>query len=193
MRFLPTKTRPVVKNYQKIRLHLDSFFDDTLNNKYPEILNSGEITDSLMQENGEAPFSIFIASIFENQRQHNVLFLTKSNNIGNLLKTGSDKIVPSFTINACLVAKKWEKGAPDVRKRIEAAKTLYESGYPIRIRIDPMVPIEGWNHEYIELVDDLFSHFAPERITLGSLRGLQSTINNSKDSSWTEYLSEKSN
>jgi len=118
MRFLPTKTRPVVKNYQKIRLHLDSFFDDTLNNKYPEILNSGEITDSLMQENGEAPFSIFIASIFENQRQHNVLFLTKSNNIGNLLKTGSDKIVPSFTINACLVAKKWEKGLQRLRESL---------------------------------------------------------------------------
>lgn len=194
LRFLPKKTHPVIKDYQKIRLHLESFFDETLNSKYPpEILNSGEIADSLMQENGENPFSIFIVSLFENQSQHKVLFLTKSNNIDNLLKTGSDKIIPSVTINADSAAKRWEKGAPDVRKRIEAAKMLSDSGYPVRIRIDPIVPIEEWDQEYMKLVDDLFSHFTPERITLGSLRGLQSTINNSKDKSWVEYLSERSN
>ena len=35
--------------------------------------------------------------------------------------------------------------------------------------------------------------FIPARITLGSLRGLQSTINNSRDKSWVEYLGERSN
>ncbi len=43
------------------------------------------------------------------------------------------------------------------------------------------------------LVDKIFEKFIPERITLGSLRGLQSTINNSKDKTWIKYLSEKSN
>ena len=194
LRFLPAKTRPVVKDYHKIKRHLESFFNDTSNNKYPpEILNSGELADSLMWENNEDPFSVFITSLFEDQSRHKVLFLTKSTNIDNLLKIGSDNIIPSFTINACSVAKRWEKGAPDIRERIEAAKMLSDSGYPVRIRIDPVVPIEGWDHEYMELVDDLFSHFTPERITLGSLRGLQSTINNSKDKSWVEYLSQASN
>ncbi|MEM2954318.1 MAG: hypothetical protein QXU21_08640, partial [Candidatus Bathyarchaeia archaeon] len=39
----------------------------------------------------------------------------------------------------------------------------------------------------------IFENFVPERITLGSLRGLQSTINNVKDKSWTVFLTEKSN
>jgi len=194
LRFLPKKTHPVVKDYDKIKLHLESFFDKTLNSKYPpEILNSGELADSLMHENAENPFSVFIASLFDTQDRHKVLLLTKSDNIDNLLKIGSNNLLPSFTINAYPVAKRWEKGAPDVRKRIEAAEILSDSGYPVRIRIDPIVPIEEWKTEYLQLVDDLFSHFTPERITLGSLRGLQSTINNAKDKSWVEYLSERSN
>jgi len=194
LRFLPKKTHPVVKDYDKIKLHLESFFDKTLNSEYPpEILNSGELADSLMHENAENPFSVFIASLFDAQDRHKVLLLTKSDNIDNLLKMGSNNILPSFTINAYPVAKRWEKGAPDVGKRIEAAEILSDSGYPVRIRIDPIVPIEEWKTGYLQLVDDLFSHFTPERITLGSLRGLQSTINNAKDKSWVEYLSERSN
>ena len=45
----------------------------------------------------------------------------------------------------------------------------------------------------MKLIDNIFSQFEPERITLGSLRGLTSTINNAHDKSWVEYLSESSN
>jgi len=44
-----------------------------------------------------------------------------------------------------------------------------------------------------EVIDYLFEYLIPERITLGSLRGLQSTINFSKDRSWVNYLNESSN
>ena len=43
------------------------------------------------------------------------------------------------------------------------------------------------------LIDLIFNSFIPERITLGSLRGLQSTINGSTDTSWVKYLKERSN
>jgi spore photoproduct lyase len=51
-----------------------------------------------------------------------------------------------------------------------------------------MVPVEGWREDYKLLVETIFENFTPERITLGSLRGLQSTINNIKDISWTKYF-----
>ncbi len=76
---------------------------------------------------------------------------------------------------------------------IEAARKVSEAGYETRIRIDPMVPVFEWEEHYAGLIDKIFEKFTPERITLGSLRGLQSTINNSKDKTWVKYLSEKSN
>jgi spore photoproduct lyase len=56
-----------------------------------------------------------------------------------------------------------------------------------------MVPIDGWKQSYKELVDLMFGNLTPERITLGSLRGLQSTINGCSDKSWVKYLTESSN
>lgn len=194
LRLLPTKTKPIVKNYKKIKYHVERFFDETVNNEYPpEILNSGEIADSLMWENNGSPFSRFIVSIFDKQIKHKVLFLSKSDKIDNIVQLESDKIIPSFTLNAYPVASKWEYGAPNVKNRIKAAEKLFNVGYPIRIRVDPLVPIANWKEEYMTLFYDIFSRFRPERITLGSLRGLQSTINNAHDKSWVKYLSEYSN
>ena len=98
----------------------------------------------------------------------------------------------SFSLNAIPVADKWEK-APKAIRRLEAAKKLYEEGFEVRVRIDPMVPVENWEKHYIHLIDLIFEKFLPERITLGSLRGLQSTINGCSDKSWVKYLSESSN
>ncbi len=159
----------------------------------PEILNSGELADSLLSEDDEKPFSKFIISLFENQTKHKVLLLTKSNNIKNLLEIDKhNNVIISFSLNAKAVADKWER-APKIEYRLEAAKKLSEAGYKVRVRIDPMVPVFDWDKHYTELVNSLFENFTPERITLGSLRGLQSTINNSRDKSWVSFLSEKSN
>ncbi len=189
-RFRPNGKEPVIKDYGKIELHTKAFLEEV---KTPEILNTGEIADSLMHETSKEPFSKFIIPLFEAQSLHKVLFLTKSSNVKNLLEIEPhNQAIISFSFNAIPVAKKWEK-APPILKRIEAAKKVYQAGYEVRVRIDPMVPIESWKESYKELVDLLFENLAPERITLGSLRGLQSTINGCSDKSWVKYLTESSN
>ncbi|KPK74502.1 MAG: hypothetical protein AMJ89_06195 [candidate division Zixibacteria bacterium SM23_73] len=185
-RFRPDGLKPVVKDYEKIESHTKAFLEEV---KSPEILNTGEIADSLMHENSVSAFSKFIIPMFESQRLHKVLFLTKSSNVKNLMHIyPHNQTIISFSLNAIPVAKRWEK-AP----RIEAAAKVYEAGYEVRIRIDPMVPINNWKKHYLQLLDLVFERFNPERVTLGSLRGLQSTINGCSDKSWVRYLKEKSN
>ena len=58
-RFLPTKTKPVIKDYDKVKLHVRRFLDEVSN---PEILNTGEIADSLMGEGLSEPFSPCLSS-----------------------------------------------------------------------------------------------------------------------------------
>jgi len=190
-RFLPTKTKPIFKDYAKIELHTRRFLEEV---ETPGILNTGEIADSLMGEGLEAPFSQFIIPMFEEQNRHKVLFVTKSDNIKHLLEINPhNQVIISFSLNADRVAKRWENGAPSVDRRIEAGRKLSQAGYEVRIRIDPMVPIPEWEKCYTALIDQVFANFIPSRITLGSLRGLQSTINGSTDRSWVEYLKETSN
>jgi spore photoproduct lyase len=189
-RFRPNGKEPVIKDYDKIELHTKAFLEEV---KTPEILNTGEIADSLMHENSDKPFSKFIIPLFETRKLHKVLFLTKSSNVKNLLEIEPhNQAIISFSLNAIPVAKRWEK-APPILKRIEAAKKVYQARYEVRVRIDPMVPVDNWKESYLELVDLIFKDFIPERITLGSLRGLQSTINGCSDKSWVKYLRETSN
>lgn len=190
LRLLPTKTKPIIKDFERIKTHLQIFFKY---NGGKEILNTGELADSLMFENNNTPFSKFIIPLFETQSKHKILFLTKSTKIENLLNIEKhSQTIVSFSINAEPVSMRWEK-APYPNDRIESAKKLSEAGYEIRIRIDPIVPITDWKTHYCYLIDLLFKEFIPERITLGTLRGLQSTINEAIDKSWTVYLSESSN
>jgi spore photoproduct lyase len=190
-RFRPEGPRPVFKSPEKVKSHVEAFLNEV---DTPEILNTGEIADSLMGENGDSPFSKFIIPFFEEQRKHRVLFVTKSANIKHLLEIpASSQAIMSFSLNAEEIAEKWEKKAPHIKARLEAAQKLYQHGYEVRIRIDPMVPVENWKKLYTSLIDLIFNSFIPERITLGSLRGLQSTINGSTDTSWVKYLKERSN
>jgi len=102
-RFRPNGKEPVIKDYGKIELHTKAFLGEV---KPPEILNTGEIADSLMNENSGKPFSKFIIPIFETQKLHKVLFLSKSPNVKSLLEIEPhNQAVISFSLNAIPVAK----------------------------------------------------------------------------------------
>lgn len=177
---------PVVKDEKKIAKHLSVISQDG----FSEILNAGELADSLMS-NWLPKFLLDI-----NLGKNRVLLLTKSDRVDFLLDHQDElrgKVIMSFTLNAPTVADRWEKGAPPVEKRLEAARKVSEARYETRVRIDPLVPVDGWKRHYLDLIDMIFDAFIPERITLGSLRGLQSTINAAKDKSWVPYMTEKSN
>jgi spore photoproduct lyase len=190
-RFLDYKTRPRPKDFDRVAKHLNALFEG--DGVKPELLNAGELSDSMITEQRKRPFSRFVMELIGTQETHKILFVTKSPEIGNLLEIDNPhQAVVSFSINAEPVATQWEK-APRVADRIEAAGLLKDAGFEVRIRIDPMVPIEGWNEAYSDLVDRVFDRLRPDRITLGSLRGLQSTINNARDRSWLPYLDERSN
>ncbi|MHA1605817.1 MAG: radical SAM protein [Candidatus Freyarchaeota archaeon] len=192
--------KPNIKDFGTIREHLKTFLQG--NGVRPEILNAGELSDSLLAEkrrNGNPPFSEFIINTlrtYDKDAKHKILFLTKDTNVKNLIRLkeeGTKRIIMSFSLNADSVAKRWEKKAPSVDARIKAARKVWEAGYTTRIRIDPIVPVKDWKEQYAKLLEKVFSNLKPERITLGSLRGLTSTITNAKDKSWVNYLSEKSN
>jgi len=191
LRFRPMGKKPYLKNKTKIITHIRDFLEQT---QPPSLLNSGELSDSLVFENNGSALSKIIIPLFKEQKRHKLLILTKSVNVQGILASKSqDQVIVSFSLNSFEVAKRWEKKAPSPGFRIKAAKRLYDAGYTVRLRIDPIVPIDNWEQEYKELIDYIFTNLTPDRITLGSLRGLQSTINFSKDISWVNYLDDSSN
>ncbi len=196
-RMLPYRTRLHEKDRGKIRRHVETLLSHNGSQAESangiELLNSGELADSLAAEHSPEPFSRFIVPLFEGQEHFKLLMLTKSDYVDNLLSIeGQEFTIVSFSVNPPSVSERWEKGAPPPERRLAAAARLAAAGYEVRLRIDPIVPVARWKQRYDGLLHRIFGLFRPERITLGSLRGLQSTINNARDKSWTEFLSEKS-
>ncbi len=194
---LPYRTKLHEKDRGKIRRHMETLLShngsSTNSANGTELLNSGELADSLAAEHSPEPFSRFIVPLFEGQEHFKLLMLTKSDYIDNLLTVeGQQSTIVSFSVNSPYVSQRWEKGAPPPERRLAAAARLADAGYEVRLRIDPIVPVAKWKQRYRGLLQHILDTFRPERITLGSLRGLQSTINNCRDKSWTEFLSEKS-
>ncbi len=164
---------------------LEIFFSEEPNSW---LFNSGELADSLMFP------SIMekIADKFEEQRKHKLLLLTKSSNVRFLVNKPRKQTIVSFSINSPEVWKLWEKRTPHPEKRIEAARKVKEMGYETRIRIDPIFPIDNWRAYYKNLLNMIFRKLKPDRITLGTPRGLKKTLLFSEDNSWAKYLSEDS-
>ena len=180
----------IIKDRARIEKEVRTFLKKDL---LPELINTGELSDSLLDETRAIPFSKWILRLFKGTG-HKVLFLTKSTNIHNfLINNWQDSAILAWSVNAVPVAERWEKLAPTVAERLNAARQVSEAGYEVRLRIDPMVPVENWKTCYSELVDLICRTLKPGRVTLGCLRGLNSTIAFCKDKSWIKYLTEESN
>lgn len=197
LRLLPTQKKPMIKEQERVERHIIAFLQAPL--ERPEILNSGELCDSLMYEKTQFSITKNIIPLFEdeslNRIGHKILIVTKSDNVEDILKLPDNKhVVVSFSINTPQVSRRWEKGTADPLSRATAAKTLFEAGFEVRVRIDPIIPYPrtSWTKEYCELVDRILSQLWPSRVTLGSLRGLSTTLRKARDKSWLIYLKEKS-
>ena len=55
-------------------------------------------------------------------------------------------------------------------RRLRAAAKIQSAGYPVRVRLDRIVPVEGWREEYSETIRRILETLTPERITIGTLR-----------------------
>jgi len=183
--FIGRKEASLSHPLEHILKTLEIFFSEEPNSW---LFNSGELADSLMFP------SIMekIANKFEEQRKHKLLLLTKSSNVRFLIEKPRRQTIVSFSINVPEVWKLWEKRTPHPEKRIEAARKVKEVGYETRIRIDPIFPIDNWREYYENLLNMIFKKLKPDRITLGTPRGLRKTLLFSEDNSWTKYLSEDS-
>lgn len=190
------RMQPRYINAEYILKALDYVFNDSqFNQGKPTIFNSGELADSWMNPQ----IMIKIVRKFEEQNKHKLLTLTKfgsQNQMVSLLTEHSYKqTIAAFSINSTKVAELYEKSASPPISRIEAASRLSASGYDVRVRIDPIFPIDKWKNHYEDIVFSMFAKFEPNRIVLGTPRGLQKTMIFAKkanlDLSWIGFLEKK--
>lgn len=171
----------------------------------PRMLIVGELQDGLAFDSAyEAvtgkPLTHHLIPLFAAQDRHRLIFLTKSTLTRNALKLEpSSQVVFSWSVNAESAARRWELGTPMPSRRFAAAEKVQRAGWPIRFRLDPMIPYAdetgGWRDGYAAAIDRI-NALSPEMVTIGALRastrGLATAAKkNDRPTDLFDYLSEK--
>lgn len=191
--------------YGLIYTNIDDMLEELrawLADPIPKMLIVGELQDGLVFEQAfnritGRPLTHWIIPLFAQQNRHRLIFLTKSAEIEYALKLPpSPQVVFSWSVNADYVAQRWEHGTPPPLARFNAARTMKAAGWPVRFRLDPMVPYEGWEEGYGEAIEHI-NAIGPEMVTLGALRAtsarslLGAAKANGRDSSIFDFLAEE--
>jgi len=138
----------------------------------PMMLHAGKLSDSLVFD-PETALTEDLVPLFDSQNKHKLLLLTKSTNVAQLLDLPKHRhTVVGFSVNAPALAERFESNAPSPSERLQAARSCQEAGYEVRIRIDPVIPVDGWQELYKPLVDLIHERvdFRGLRVTIGNLR-----------------------
>jgi len=111
-------------------------------------------------------------------RRENLLLelKTKTNEIGNLLRADPrGRTLVSWTLSPTRVYESSEHGSAPPAARIDAARRVLEAGYKVGFHLDPLIAYPEAEHDYGELVENLFSLIPPEQISFVSMGGLRMT------------------
>jgi len=162
------------QNYITVRVEYDKIKEMLLKRlksaSTPVLFDTGEMADSLALEHLTKSARTFIPW-FAEQKNGYMYMLTKSTNVNDLLDLNHDNhTILAWSVNSSVVASQYEVGAPTVKERITAAKKAQDAGYPIRLRLDPIVPLTHWQENYTNAIRVILKELKPERITLGTLR-----------------------
>lgn len=99
---------------------------------------------------------------------------TKSVAVAPLLRRAAlDNVVVAFSFTPPSAAELTEHGTPPVAQRIEALGRLAAAGWPVAVRLDPVLWYDGWRRGYTELVEalaDAVPAAALHSLSVGPLR-----------------------
>ena len=137
------------------------------------IFFSGYDGDSLAMD-GSSGFLPAFLSFFSEIPEATLELRTKSTQIRGLLATPAmENVVVAYSLMPDSVAKRVEHKAPSIQKRLEAIEKLVEAGWPIGVRLDPLIQSLSFQEDYRELID-MLKRIIPEQqlhsVSIGALR-----------------------
>jgi spore photoproduct lyase len=136
-------------------------------------VGTGEFTDSLALDH-LIDFTKLAVPFFTRKNNAFLELKTKTANVENLvgLHHGGKTIV-AWSLNPERVILREEYKTASLSERLDAARICQNAGYLLAFHFDPIIHYKGWENDYHDVVERLFSSVDAERIvwiSLGCLR-----------------------
>lgn len=95
---------------------------------------------------------------------------TKSTQVRSLLnREPLPRCIVAFSLSPDQIAEKIEDKAPSVERRLDALVKLQEQGWQIGLRFDPLIYQSGYQQQYLQLFEQVFSRIDLNRLHSVSL------------------------
>jgi len=138
-------------------------------------IGTGEITDSLALD-PYIGFSAEVIPFFAEQPNVLLELKTKSDRVEGLLGLNpKGRVVVSWSMNPQKVIERDEHLTASFEERLEAARRCQEAGYKIGFHFDPLIEYPGWEQDYQQMVESIFSVIDPRRVAWLSMGVLRNT------------------
>ena len=150
--------------------------------------------DSLLEEHGDAEQVYFFSGydgdsfalesltgfvsqhldFFRNRPRAVLELRTKSLRARDLERRDAlPNVVAAFSLTPAAFSQTYETGVPPLARRLRVMRDLAERGWPIGLRLDPVIVHQGFRRHYSELLHDVFCQVKPEQVhsvSLGLMR-----------------------
>lgn len=135
----------------------------------PTAFYLGKLQDGLALDSLTG-YSRLMIPFFAKQKHARMILLTKCGQVNNLLELEHNgHTTLSWSLNPPEVSEMFETNVPSISARIEAMKKCAKAGYPIRVVLMPIIPIDNWQDIYSDFIESLLESVKLERITLGQI------------------------
>lgn len=167
---------PAVKIFTNINQILDSIHRKAVAFSTPESFYHGKLQDGLALD-PLTGYSLQTVPFFAKEKQARQVILTKSADVDNLLGLEHNgHTALSWTLNLPEVQQSLEVNTPSIDSRIIAIRRCSEAGYPVRVVLMPLVPVENWLDKYVLFLSNLLQSISIQRLTIGSICSFPTAI-----------------
>jgi len=100
-----------------------------------------------------------------------LLYIGKSDNVDYLLDYDHrGHTVPCWSLAGQTQSVEFEKGSAPMAERIASMRKCQKAGYPVRVRLSPIIPVKNWREENREMLECLFNNVTPDVVTMETIR-----------------------
>ncbi|MHC4540848.1 MAG: SPL family radical SAM protein [Planctomycetota bacterium] len=163
------KFSPTVKIFLNIDQILGQISRTASTLTEPAAFYLGKLQDGLALDSLTG-YSRIMVPFFAGQKHARLVLLTKCDRVENLLdlEHGGHTLL-SWSLNPPEVSRMFESNVPSIPSRVAAMKKCSEAGFPIRVVVMPIIPVEGWRQIYSDFLTFLLSNVKLERMSLGQI------------------------
>jgi len=101
------------------------------------------------------------------------LYVGKSDHVDYLLDYDHQgHTVCCWSLSSQTQSTAFEPGSAPMAARIASIRKCQDAGYPVRVRLSPIIPVRNWESENREMLQQLFAEVDPDVVTIETIRFL---------------------